>query len=1781
MTIEKRPYVGTWSINNKQVYQHAPDCLVYLNGDVTVPNAINNGRQQSRINFQQFITQVSVDAGTQPGSASASISLSIPIHSNESFVRDANFILRPGLEVHVYMRGYFPAQGMFSRNEDEFESNVPQEAAEDENDQGINPAGSTGQNYFLLRQLGKPDNYTAQNVKTINREQFQIYKKFRDQMLAEYPRDRVLGITQAMSARLGLDTNKVWTLILAESGAKPSLPYGEDARPKLKNVFSTAWGLGQILYSSFGGVKKGAKKTGNDLWWEHGDLFNSQLSVWSVGYLAKACGLRKNTSMEDYATAWAGEGSYKNLQAKLAKANDSLNAAIAAGETPAEIKKLQERVDYLSARNSEVQRKLKIYEGVLKENAAKKNVSSALKEGDLEPPRKPGTAQPSPVEKAASDFKLPRDPENESRDAVPLDDIIAYPYYHVFHGVVTQADISYSGGAQTATLSCSSLLHFWQYHQLGTTASYFGARPSNSKLKMSLVGHPFTGKHPYEIVYTLFHDTAGAAGGVGFALSQKTNQGAKIGNESLFSLNIRYWQKRFSSGRMMKLRMHGVNGQLFNSLQSAYLGRLSTGQINALVRSRYPNTAVQDTTAVSARIGLAGNAKQEKGAKAVIAAQQDASSTPEQASRDLTSALTYQEKTAENAGVLGIDSMIAFVKDINLLGNVTLFETGYQSKLDIINEVTKVTGFEFFQDVDGDFVFKPPFYNMDASTSRVYRIEDIDLISISISEKEPQATYSIGKGSHFKNVIGAGPDNEFGVDGRYIDYRLVAQFGWRPDSFEAMYFTNPRSLFYAAVNRIDLANIESSTASVTIPLRPEIRVGFPFYIVSYDCFYYCNSFSHSWQAGGQCTTSLELVGKRSKFFPPGSPTGAGIEKIDLKDTVKPPVTLEVLDNANRLTLAGMPNAVMALDPTDVNPLFFLVQDDISDMSNPLVLQAVIKIAVDKGRVRETDEPGVYEFDSDDKSKVRRFVVGGQGNTVYKGKEVTNLSEAAVENRKFVESYYKSTKKEQQKLGLKDSRRQEAKTAALNFRREADAATDPAKREAASAKAAKKEEEANRLDQEIKVEQDAINKKTAGLQIDPSSKTGQDVQLLLELMKATGNEVFRDKKRIWGDLNNTANLLELLSDKKATFSANGTPGSYRYFSCSHPDPAQQGIAFSFDGYGAVVEDSRFDQPLAAYGFTPTQKIIRPTDPKIAQPEAELKDQTSFVQRGLYVMRDSPYTLSDGRQVKAVSAGKEKTYRLLLMTSEIQTLEFGVSLMPSKIDQTSGQTTLLAQDFSSLFADGLVAYLIQNVSQAASSTAVTLTDAVFAQFTTLQKTLEPLLPVKLEDLKTQTTTTTTTVQSSPSNQAQSPGASSDNSAAIAASQATIAKLQNQYNEAAASGVAAADPKILAALQSEQAKLDALQGKSGSGKKSGSKSVTKVTKVTKKLDELYAPKYVAGQTNPVTVYRNMANAYASALQASYSDQLNAKDAQLKKENPKNPTLVTEGLNKYKSAVGKALNTMNTVTFGQSNAVFVNQPLARVPIAASKAAKHIVHTPIFPVSDAKGYRVLGTMRYGRGIAMMKDGILDQLSTADPKSALSQEAIQKFVDALAGKESQDKAVQTAVEELSGVYSKNTLINLGVLTPDGKISDNAFANLAADQRDSTQQIPATNAAYSLADLGALDNVPGSTSTRGAEADVVTQAFSMDFVNVVRTGDYSNLRVVNDLLQALPLGPDGQPAVDKASQYQAWSMASKTTEWEQRQDSLRGLRPIQSQPGAASAVKSAIQTLTTLTGGGEE
>jgi len=1639
--------------------------------------------KQKRINFQPYITQVSVDGGTQPGSMSGNLSLAIPLHHHDAVIRDANFVLRPGLEVHIYMRGYFPTRGLF-RDSPEYQENLEGPQVEEQlPDSGQQVPGKTGALHSFRAQMGLPEEYNNRgNANAIKREQIDEWLQFKDQIKEAYSRERLQAIAQAAAEKTGVPFEYIWATLDRESGGKffvgPSVVSGKGSkyRGMTDDNWDTGLGISQMQIGPYESAQKYMKKQGQDAWWPHSDLIDPKLSIWTAAYHLKQQRdrLGKKQSAEDIGAYWAGKSDYADYQKRVKNVDGALAKAKAEGAK-------KERIEELEAQKAKLDRVQALI------NTTKAKVEAAKKQN------KPAQGQPG-------DDRFP--PKNEGiskqqqqalvtqhpldvREKSPLDDIIAYPYYMVFHGVVTNADVSYSGGFQTASLALASMLHFWQFHQLGLNASFFGSRPNNSKLQSSLVGRIFTGKHPYEIIYTLFHDTAGQAGGVGFALAQKTNQTAQIGGESLFSLNIRYWQKRFSNGRMMRLRLYGVNGMLFNSAQSAFLGRLSTSELSQVLRAKFNSVgSAQGTPALTtaAKLFGVGNQKIRQGTE-----EQDIPVSI-QSTNSAKDALEWGQEYAKGP-YLSLQDMIPFVSDLQQIGQANLWETTYESKLDAANKVCEVTGFEFFQDVDGDIVFKPPFYNLDTSQSRIYTLKDIDIISLNQTEREPQYTYVKGTGSWFKNFANVGPEGEFGVAGTYIDFRLVAQYGWKPLSFEASYYTDPRAIFYASINKLDIQNAESTTASAQIPLRPEIRCGYPFYIEFSDCYYYCNSFQHSWSAGGQCTTSLQLIGKRSKFYAPGDPNKSGIEKIDLSNTLLPPTPIEVRDKEGYNRLSGFPDVVMALDPEGINPLFFLAGDNIADLSNPQVLANLIRVASAQSPpvverepyTAETEDPqdttGIYRMKVSE-TEDRRFVIGESPAA-----GVISLQAAAKEYQKIQTDFLKKVESSDKTISKSYDKQISAKQTEIAKLKGQKNANDEAVQQKIAAKYAEMQ---NILRQKEKA---FTSPEDLQARLDQKVSKSSDAQIVLLLLRSVGDRYLKqDAHKIWGDLNTSQNLLELLSEKKATFTTGSTPGFYRYFSSAHPDAKQQGAAYSFSSNGVATNASAFTPGLRAKGFKPSSKIVK-QDPLEVLPEAELANQENFCKKGLPIMvpsADVELPMPGGESKKAVRiGGKGGTFMLPLPTYAIQSLSFAATEVVTK--RSKGSYTIDKITTES-FKDPLVQAFLLIVKR---RTTVADYTTAFAAF--LDTTLSILADV-VDDINQQT-----------KKYVSFPIPAVD------------AKTTEQFSKA------------------DQVKLD-----------------TVLTIETANR-----------------IVENICYWYAAQIQSLYEQTIQ----KLRKQKKVQDAEKLAQINALKDIMSKTITAICCEDAGMPQAPFKPQPAKFLRKVTGKQASTVVHSPVFPVSDHNGYRVTGTYRYGRGIQMAPDSILDQIAALDPLSVLTPATMQRVSDAiLMGKPtyettttskngkvihtkkevSKEGVLQQVARELEQAgFSKQFLIDRSALNQDGTVNENGFANFIADSKDSTQKVPSANIAYSLADLNFHNQLPEVSSTRGAEADVLLQAFSQNFVEVVKSQDYGNIKAYADTYAALPKDQEGNPTVDVVSQEQALRMGQKAFDWKLRQDILRG------------------------------
>ena len=758
------------------------------------------------------------------------------------------------------------------------------------------------------------------------------------------------------------------------------------------------------------------------------------------------------------------------------------------------------------------------------------------------------------------------------------------PWYHCFHGVTISSSHSYSGGFYEAGLECAGMLHFWQFMDMSTNASLFGSRPRGSQLNMSLVGHNYTNMSPFSIIYSLFRDTAGAAGAVAWALSSSSNQSGMNadGDFSLFEATSLYWQKRFAS-KMYGLRMFGANGEMFTTAQAAVIGRMSSSQLSRTALAAYKAQSKQKSSAKDP-LKAHGQTPARFLAPGVVAIAPKwtvSSTTMDSGKAKKTtvigtdqkvvdqSAVVTQRRASEGSGVaVATHQLKAYVTDISQYGNIQLFESSYESKLDIALAASTACGYEFYQDVDGDLVFKPPLYNLDTSGSTAYRVRPLDVISISFTNSEPTATYCTVKGEAFQNTNGLGLSGEFGVRGQYIDYRLVAKYGWRPGDLDASFYSSGRAAFWAAVVQLDRINSSMHGCSLTIPMRPELRPGFPIYIEHIDCFYYITSMSHSFSFGGQCTTTLVLTSRRRKWVPPGDPNTPGIEGVALDKPFYPPKPLFTVDpSGQQIVGVGFPNVVMALDPNRTDPLLWAFGADLTNIGNPNTLinmlnllqqeNLLFKAGVDVSNPADFTQH-TSEFDPNSLSTMWAIHV----DPLKKQSETTHTQYFNNPGRSSAQITAGASSYATGDSGAKSWTTHKGGAAGTNqyfvfkwadlMSQATQYLNDLAKMKGDFDKGVRDNPDSEKYKEDYK---EAVAKLEVELMQGAGSKEGASAgqASIFHVLKLAQAYTQDEGGSFDPAALSSAGLATLLSDKKASFSNASTPGYYRYYSSSHPDP----------------------------------------------------------------------------------------------------------------------------------------------------------------------------------------------------------------------------------------------------------------------------------------------------------------------------------------------------------------------------------------------------------------------------------------------------------------------------------------------------------------------------------------------------------------------------------------------------------------------------------------------------
>jgi hypothetical protein len=394
-------------------------------------------------------------------------------------------------------------------------------------------------------------------------------------------------------------------------------------------------------------------------------------------------------------------------------------------------------------------------------------------------------------------------------------------YYRIFWGLVSSVTKDWSGGTTTVTVSCKDILRWWEVTNVTLNTAWLNS-VSSSAGGYNLWQNQFAGINPYVVIIQLAQESMGD-----FATSDPSIAGSftpEAGPEgqvigSYAKDIMTYWQYKFAN-IWTSLRIFGVSGH------------------------SYQFTSGGETVSPS-RI-----------AKDIFLSEQKL-----QAQNKKSTLISVNPKETKT-----------FKKELVRAGSVEFTQNDIQSKLTVALQARDQAAFEFFCDPSGEIVFKPPFYNLNVIPNKpVSWIYDFEIIDDSLTDTEQEVyTHITSQGIAFGGCgMDTGLTDEITAPrtGAY-DFHLMKYYGFRRMDYQTEWASDPRKLFFHLMDYLDRTNAKRQNGTFTIPMRPELKLGYPVWVPYYDSFFYVTGISHQYSVGGQATTTLTWIAKRSKFIAP-------------------------------------------------------------------------------------------------------------------------------------------------------------------------------------------------------------------------------------------------------------------------------------------------------------------------------------------------------------------------------------------------------------------------------------------------------------------------------------------------------------------------------------------------------------------------------------------------------------------------------------------------------------------------------------------------------------------------------------------------------------------------------------------------------------------------------------------------------------------------------------------------------------------------------------------------
>jgi hypothetical protein len=383
-------------------------------------------------------------------------------------------------------------------------------------------------------------------------------------------------------------------------------------------------------------------------------------------------------------------------------------------------------------------------------------------------------------------------------------------YYRVFHGIITSIGITDNPSTTDVTFSCDGvlkLLELMLWAQNPATGNIGGMA---STALMDVLGN----ENPYAQLATMFLYSTICSKTLGATLAMTSvNQAdpkSQLYFDALAGHYIVKWQKKLDKISKM-VRLFGVGKATIN-----------------------PDT-----------LKMLTDSKE--------------TADPQRSANIVTSKKTEEDQQLD----IFHDEINAYNPSMGV-GRIEMLNSNVTNRLEKLRTLAEYIQYEMFQDLNGDIIIKPPLYNLDVlklDNTRKGLVVETNPFVIYPTEVESEhrqedqaqirATRTSVQGSWSPGIHYAEGQNLL-TTATYCDVHLTAKFGVRERGVKQAGFlpNDSRALFAMAVGELTRANRGYRSYTCTIPIRPELRLGYPVYIAHHDMYAYPRTVTINYALGG-------------------------------------------------------------------------------------------------------------------------------------------------------------------------------------------------------------------------------------------------------------------------------------------------------------------------------------------------------------------------------------------------------------------------------------------------------------------------------------------------------------------------------------------------------------------------------------------------------------------------------------------------------------------------------------------------------------------------------------------------------------------------------------------------------------------------------------------------------------------------------------------------------------------------------------------------------------------